>query len=86
MQGEEIFDKKLHKLEVRINKLEDIMIDALRSNNIFAMDPELKEIWTMKKMTSGTIFRQREIVLGLFPFDDKNEFKKSKVEYNNDYN
>ena len=21
------------------------MIDALRSNNIFAMDPELKEIW-----------------------------------------
>ncbi len=33
-------------------------------------------------MTSGTTFRQREIVLGLFPFDDKNEFKKSKVEYN----
>ena len=30
----------------------------------------------MKKMTSGTIFRQREIVLGLFPFDDKKEFKK----------
>ncbi|HOG74441.1 MAG TPA: hypothetical protein PLP47_05920 [Methanofastidiosum sp.] len=45
LQVEEIFDKKLHKLEVRINKLEDIMIDALRSNNIFAMDPELKEIW-----------------------------------------
>lgn len=45
MQVEEIFDKKLHKLEVRINKLEDIMIEALRSNNIFAMDPELKEIW-----------------------------------------
>jgi len=45
LQVEEIFDKKLHKLEVRINKLEDIMIDALRSNNIFAMDPELREIW-----------------------------------------
>ena len=45
LQIEEIFDKKLHKLEVRINKLEDIMIKALRSNNIFAMDPELKEIW-----------------------------------------
>ncbi len=45
MQVEEIFDKKLHKLEVRINKLEGIMIDALRSNNIFVMDPELKEIW-----------------------------------------
>ena len=45
LQVEEIFDKKLHKLEVRINKLEDIMIDALKSNNIFALDPELKEIW-----------------------------------------
>jgi len=33
-----IFDKKLHKLE-------DIMIEALSSNNIFALDPELKEIW-----------------------------------------
>jgi len=42
---EEIFDKKLHKLEVRINKLEGIIIEALRSNNIFFMDPELKEIW-----------------------------------------
>jgi len=27
-------------------------------------------------MASGTTFRQREIVLGLFPFDDKNEFMK----------
>ena len=45
LQVEEIFDKKLHKLEVRINKLEDIMIEALSSNNIFALDPELKEIW-----------------------------------------
>ncbi len=26
-------------------------------------------------MTFGAIFRQREIVLGLFPFDDRNEFK-----------
>ena len=45
LQVEEIFDKKLHKLEVRINKLEGIMIEALHSNNIFAMDPELREIW-----------------------------------------
>ena len=45
LQVEEIFDKKLHKLEVRINKLEDIMIEALHSNSFFAMDPELKEIW-----------------------------------------
>ncbi|HOI76231.1 MAG TPA: hypothetical protein PLI06_01275 [Methanofastidiosum sp.] len=35
---DKIFDKKLHKLE-------DIMIEVLGSNNIFAMDPELKEIW-----------------------------------------
>jgi mRNA interferase MazF len=46
----------------------------------------------MKKMTSGTIFRQREIVLGLFPFDDKNEFKKrpcvivSNEKYNINHN
>ena len=45
LQVEEIFNKKLHKLEVRPNKLEGIMIDALSSNNIFALDPELKEIW-----------------------------------------
>lgn len=43
-------------------------------------------------MTSGTTFRQREIVLGLFPFDDKNEFKKrpcvivSNEKYNLNHN
>ncbi|HOM96662.1 MAG: type II toxin-antitoxin system PemK/MazF family toxin [Candidatus Methanofastidiosa archaeon] len=46
----------------------------------------------MKKMTSGTTFRQREIVLDLFPFDDKNEFKKrpciivSNEKYNLNHN
>lgn len=28
-----------------INKLEDKIMEVLRTNNIFAMDPELKEIW-----------------------------------------
>ena len=43
-------------------------------------------------MTSGTTFRQREIVLDLFPFDDKNEFKKrpciivSNEKYNLNHN
>ena len=43
-------------------------------------------------MTSGTTFRQKEIVLGLFTFDDKNEFKKrpciivSNEKYNLNHN
>ena len=32
-------------MRVEINKLEDKIMEVLRTNNVFAMDPELKEKW-----------------------------------------